>query len=225
MSAKSKQGKVVLVVLCTLGSIGWLAALFTPGFSFEAERDQGTTDVSAHTPYVEDLAARLRADPVHVDPLLAGSVGEKVITDEVRSAIRGSKHPIYLVAMPVFRGDGIDGDPQVFLAKLANAVDRRGTYLLVDQTTRGSAHYRGEGDATIYLPSIFDEQTATSMLKVVDEVAERAPEADPEENWFDNPVAQGLIMGAMFSVPLWYLLRLIRWSARRDRSYLKGFRE
>src|SRR3954447_5962206 len=97
----------------------------------------------AHAQSLDDVAAKLRTDPVYVDPSaeLAGSVD----ADALRARIRDSgAAPMYIAVLPA------SGSPAETLRALHDAVGTRGTYAVVDGRSfrAGSDLFRADADAT-----------------------------------------------------------------------------
>ncbi|WP_067428413.1 glycosyltransferase family protein [Nocardioides jensenii] len=223
---KLKGVKWFFVGLCTLSSIGWIFLLFTADTVFErSDHDEPVADVGLRTPYVDEVAAALRADAMYVDPLLADTVGHFVDTDGVRAAVEASETPVFVSAVPT---QGFEPqDDRVLLSRIASATDRDGVYLLYDE--RGHVEYlkRGLGER-LYLYPDYESSSETAvrtLVEAVDDAVENERERDKGSDYTESPLVMGGFMGLTFAVPLWYLMKFIRWSARRDRSYLKGFKE
>ncbi|KQY63586.1 MULTISPECIES: hypothetical protein [unclassified Nocardioides] len=228
-SIKIHMLKWYLVVGSFIASMVWIIVLFNSQDVYQDPyADESVADVTVHTPYEEEAAAALREKSVYVDPVLRDTVWSSLETSGVRDEIAGSTSPIFLVASPRF-GYSLEGE-EVLLARIADATDRVGIYLLLDQTGVVAQHHvRGHDDESIYLyPQTGDtsELGVRAMIRDTDHsVQEQVKGSDDESGWANSPVMLGSFMGLTFAVPLWYLMKLIRWSARRDRSYLKGFKE
>lgn len=226
---KLKLGKFYLILFCCVGAISTLIILFSDGGSWDDSPDPlAVADVTAHSAYVDEIASELSKDPVFVDPLLVDSVGEALQSEQVRSAIEASDTPVFVVALATF-GYEFDRD-LVLLARIADAVGRDGVYLIVDEDRRVDEIGVGDGfdDQTLFLvapsPDILDAGSMAHMVNEVDGAVDQAS-GDDGDGFGNNPFWAGGMLGLTFAVPLWYLMKFIRWSARRDRSYLKGFRE
>ena len=216
--------KYFAVGLCSIGALVWVLILFSSSHSYESPV-RATADPGERTPYISEIATQLSKNPVYVDPVLRPDLGESLVTDEVRNAVGTSKNAVFLIVTPQFRGDGINGDQEVFLSRVSNSVGRDGVYLLVDQELRARYVLEDDHNRRLYLPGAFEQQSAESLRQLIEEVDEELTGAGGGNGPFDNAVFLGLVMGGVFSVPIWFLLQLIRWSARRDRSYLAGFRQ
>lgn len=228
---RKKAGKWYLVGLCTLGSIGWIVMLFSDVGSYEPPEDPlAVADVSVHSPFAEQVAHELEQDPIHVDPLLVETLGRSVDTDEVRSAIADSDTPVYILVLPT-QGTSTEED-EVVPAMIADASGRDGVFLSFDETgqLREVTHGLDLDGHPLFLPSIygdsFSEQAVLDVISEVDRQVDQIHErVDEDDSFFASPFVLGLFLGLTFAVPLWYVMKFVRWSARRDRSYLKGFRE
>ncbi|KRF17683.1 hypothetical protein ASG90_04805 [Nocardioides sp. Soil797] len=221
-----KKAKWWFVGICCLSSVVWIILLFSSNSAFELHDDDPVADVTVHTPYVDRVATALREDPVFIDPVLADTVGREVDTATVRSRIELTDTDVFLLALPTH---GVDPDrDEVLLARIAEATDREGVYLAYDENGRASYLVHGLGDVEIHLYPAYDGVSEANVVALVDavdsEVAERQKE-ERSEDWTENPLLMGLFMGITFAVPLWYLMKFVRWSSRRDKSYLKGFKQ
>lgn len=221
---RAKQLKWGLVGVCFLGTAAWVLALFMPQHDFDTE-DRPTVELGEPTAYVEDLVGRLEEDPVYVDPLVASTVGETVVTDEVRAAVDASDTSIYVLALPLESGNRNGGAADVLLARVMDAMDEDGFYVLVGQDGNVTTDLLDEEERSIYVPIRLDptgDQLADALGTVDGEVDDAV--GSTGEEFFTSPLWTGLVMGVMFSVPVWFLGKLVRRAARSDRSYLKGFR-
>lgn len=226
---KLKLGKFYLILFCCVGAITTLIILFSGSGSWEDSPDPlAVADVSEHSAYVDEIASELSKDPVFVDPLLVDAVGESLRSEQVRSAIAASHTPVFIVALAT-SGHELERD-RVLLARIADAVGRDGVYLIVDEDRRIDEIGVGDGfdDRTLFLvspsPDILDAGSMAHMVNEVDGAVDQVS-GDGDDGLGNNPFWAGGMLGLTFAVPLWYLMKFIRWSARRDRSYLKGFRE
>lgn len=226
---KKKLGKFYFVMFCCIGAATTLIVLFSDEVSFEATPNPlALADVSVHSDHVTEIASALEKSPVFVDPLLADTVGRSVDADEVRSAIDASDTPVFVVATPTF--DEGTGANELLLARIADAADREGVYLLLGEEGRIDhvAHEMRFDRQRLFLQrglnDAVDAPAVAGVVLQIDEAVDDALERQQTDDGGDNPFWLGVLMGVCFSVPLWYLMKFIRWSARRDRSYLKGFR-
>lgn len=227
---RKKSAKFYLVGMCTLVSLGWIYLLFSDSATYEPREDPlAVADVSQHSPYVEEVAGQLSRDPIYVDPVLTGTIGRGVDTERVRSAIEDCETPVHLMVLAT---QGMTVEDKVLAARIADALDRDGVFLAFDESGRSLDVVRGldlEGNV-IFLPSTsaysFNEEAVLDVIAEIDTAVHRKQESLAEQDSFvASPFVLGLFLGLSFAVPLWYVMKFIRWSARRDRSYLKGFRE
>lgn len=208
-----------LIGFCFLGSFVWLLVLFGPSYDSDPAK---VADLGDPGGYVEALADRLREDPVYVDPVLAPTLGD-LGDDQVRTAVADSSTPVYLMVVPTVEGDRYGGHADVLLARTAQALgEDDGVLLLVDQdevfhteTLDGSSRYLAP-------PSDLAPVTLADVISNIDDDDTSTNEADGF-NPFETPVFYGLMFGAVFSVPIWFLGKLLRRLGVFDRRYLKGF--
>src|SRR3954469_12292821 len=80
---------------------------------------------TAHAQSLDDVAAKLRADPVYVDPSaeLAGSVDADALREKIRDS---GAAPMDIAVLPS------TGDPAGTLTALHRAVGTRATYAVID---------------------------------------------------------------------------------------------
>lgn len=120
----------------------------------------------------------------------------------------------------MFSGDGTTGNARVFLARIAEEIGEDGLYLLLDQNRFASYYFRGLEMEGLYENDPTAPQTAASLARSIDQTSEAVLEG---QKFRIAPVIYGVAVGVMLSIGLWYLIRLVRWSMRRNRSYLEGF--
>lgn len=213
-----------LVGLCFVGSAAWLLVLFMPQHDVETE-DRPEVELGEPTPYVEDLAAALERDPVYVDPMLASTIGKRMVTDDVRAEVDDADTSIYVLVLPVEDGNRNGGAKDVLLARVMDAMGVDGFYVLVDQHGQVTTDLADEENRSIYLSipmNATGDQVAEALGTVDGEVDDAVEQMDG--GFFTSPVWVGIVMGVMFSVPVWFIGKLVRRAARSDGSYLKGFR-
>ncbi|NYG58328.1 hypothetical protein BJ980_001251 [Nocardioides daedukensis] len=205
--------KEIASVGCVLVAVGWVVGLFTPHYSTE---NRPVVDTSVRTSYVTELADHLREDPVYVDPLLADTVGKDLVTPQVREAVEDSELTTYLLVIPDLRGGA--GQTRVLLTRIADELDEQAVFFALDQNRLVTDHVH-KSDAVI-LDRTFGTQTPETMLDTVEHAADHV---DDEEQDLAFDVLNGLFLGALLSVLLWNAVRFVRWTRRRNRSYLAGF--
>src|SRR4051794_7078052 len=121
---------------------------------------------------LDDVAAKLRADPVYVDPSaeLAGSVDADALREKIRDS---GAAPMYIAVLPA------SGSPGETLRALHEAVGARGTYAVVDGRSfrAGSDLFPAAADATAARQeSSSAEETLEAFIeRVGDRRAGRAP--------------------------------------------------
>ncbi|HEY9562240.1 MAG TPA: hypothetical protein VIR30_00590 [Nocardioides sp.] len=211
---KARSGwKEIAGVGCVLVALGWLVGLFSPHYSTDS---RPIVDTSVRTPYVTDLADRLRKDPVYVDPVLADTVGKDLVTPEVREAVENSELATYLLVIPDLPGGS--AQTRVLLTRIADELDEQAVFFALDQNRLVTDHVH-KSDAVI-LDREFGTQTPETMLDTVEDAADHV---DGEEQDLAFDVLNGLLLGTLLSVLLWNAVRFVRWTRRRNRSYLTGF--
>ena len=219
---KITMTKVYLIGACFLASFVWLIMLFSND-PVQDQNDPYTIDVTQHSTYVEQAAAQLSKDRIYLDPLLEAGVGQWAVADDVRAAMSASDTPIYLAVTPL-AGDARLDEGDALLARLADAVGQPGMYLTVDQQGRARSLYMREDPRFLYLSLNGGRESTYSLKQFIDGVDGAVSEQEEAQKGQLDNAYLGVFMGLTLSVPLWFLMRFLRWSAQRDRSYLKGFR-
>lgn len=219
--------KVYAIVVGFLGSLGVLTVVFMPQSSFEPDTSITYADPAVGSPRVDEIVERLDSDEPYVDPLVAPTVAEEVLTDDVREAAAAADTPIHLVVAPLSRADSVN-DLDVLLGRIVHAADRNGLFVLINQEKRVSYELRKQGRPTaIHLSDMFGEVDEEILRATFEKIDSKAADAVPHSaDGGDGLVAKvwtGVLFGATLSVPIWFLMKLIRWAARRNRSYLEGF--
>lgn len=220
---KVKLLKWYLVTMAFIGTFVWIIILFTTNYSYFGS-DRDTADLGQHSAYIDEVAATLGEEQVYVDPLLAATVGTRVSAPEVVAAVRESDTDVFVVASSQV-GYQVDVDADVFLGQVADAAGKDGMYVLVDSNAETDTLWvDDEIDQVFASDFIGGPQSAESLADAIAGIDDAVDE-ESGSSFFDGPLWLGAFMGATFSVPLWYFMKLIRWSMRRDRSYLKGFKQ
>lgn len=218
--------KYYLIIGAFLGSIAFVVALFMPQIIYEG--DSSTyADRSVGSPRIDEIVASFDDNEPYVDPLLVAPMAERLLTDEVREAAAEADTPVHLAVASLSAADS-NRSPDVLLARLVHAADRDGLFVLIDQDKRATYELRKDGEAaTLHLSEMYGEISADSLRDTfvsLDEEAEGAYSTGLGDgpSWLER-VWSGISFGVMFSVPIWFLMKLVRWAARRNRSYLEGF--
>lgn len=212
--------RYALFGLSTILAVIGLVWLFTPQVTKERVNPDPEADLAATSPRTDAIVEALVADRVYVDPLLKATVGT-LVDGEVRAAMADSDTPVHVVVAPDFRGDEIAGNAQVLLARLAHQVGEDGYYFLVDDAGEMHSWFEDEQRRSSYYPEgegpAGDGRLAAAVAGVDDQVEVHEP------GWLEKPISVGLLAGVLASFPLWCLLLLVRWAARRRGRYLRGF--
>lgn len=209
----------VLAFLAVSHSVVWVIVLFAPDTTYESRVPRAVADVTHPTAYEREIADLLATDPVYVDPLMAGFAGG-VIDDRVREAVAQADFPTYLVALPDFNRLGVAGSDEAMFARIVHAAGRPGLYLRLSDLGELRHIVRDEEHLSVHLQPSYDVDTA-GLLRAL-EGAQQQLRGDEFASFIEFPPVAGFLTGAMLSVPLWLLLRLVRRSSRRDTTYLAG---
>lgn len=221
---KAKRLKFFVILFGFLGSFSIIVMVFMPQPDYQS--DLSRADPTLGSPRVDEIAETLASGEPYVDPLLESTLGQEMLTDDVRSAADAAGTPVHLVVASLSAADSIN-DPEVLLSRIVHAVDRDGLFVFIDQDSRSTYEFRKQGRTTsIHLADMFgevDESILVSAFESVDNEAGDGASSDDDPNSLAARTMTGAWFGATLSVPIWYLMKLIRWAARRNRSYLEGF--
>lgn len=207
-----------LAAMACIASIFWVIDLFSPDTRYVTPDDRAVADITAASTYEKQIAEHLRSDPVYVDPLMT-EYARDLVNDRVREKVVVAEFPTYFMVLPSYSASGPSGRGEVMVARIIDQVDSEGIYFWL--TPLGGLRYdvrHGSGQS-IYIPDLYEVDGA-DVLRALDTADEKL--SGPDESLEEQPLVAGFMMGAMLSVPLWFLLTLVRRSARRDTTYLEG---
>lgn len=213
--------KWYFIGLSLLASLAWLFLLFVPQPDPPTRR---VADVSSPSPWAEELAGELRTSPVYVDPLLKGTDAARLVSPEVRSAVAASRTPVWLLAVPISWSSPGESASRVLLAEVIEAHGEDGYYVLVGADGAVSTDFRASDGRLVHVPPPHDATAATLAATIADVDTEYAAATPPDDATVVEQLMAGLGTGAVLSVPLWFIGRLVRRSARRTDGHLEGFR-
>jgi hypothetical protein len=131
---------------------------------------------SASTGILERAAAKLRADPVYVDPAARNVVGtaqERRIEREIANAGAGQ---VYIAILPPQAASEAGGDPAKALRTIAQTLHRRGTYAaVIGNHFRAGSNVLPRGEAAALATEAFTahhtEGVTPTLVAFVDRVA------------------------------------------------------
>lgn len=208
----------VLAVMACLASVVWVVDLFASDSRYVPPDSGPIADITTATTYEKGIAAHLREDPLYVDPLMT-AYAEELVDDQVRERVVLADFPTYFVVLPDSSGAGLSGHAEVIFARIIDQVGRDGIYFRLSPREGLRYEVRDHEGRRIYIPDTFEPDHA-DVLRALDTAEEKLADEGP----LGQPVVAGFLMGAMLAVPLWFLLKVVRRSARRDTSYLEGLR-
>jgi hypothetical protein len=131
---------------------------------------------SASAGILDRAAAKLRADPVYVDPAarkVVGTTAERRIEREIANAGAG---PIYVVVLPAQAAGEAGGDPTEAVRAVAQKLHRRGTYAgVIGKHFRAASNVLPAGEAAALATDAFTahhgQGVAPTLVDFVDRVA------------------------------------------------------
>lgn len=209
-----------LAGIACLASIFWVIDLFSADTRYVAPDRGPVADITAATTYEKQIAAHLRENPVYVDPLMT-SYAEGLVDDRVREKVVLADFPTYFVVLPSYSTSGPSARDDVMFARIIEQVGSDGIYFRLSPLGGLRHEVRDGTGQSIYIPDTYEVDNA-DLLRALDTADDKL--AGPEEKFMEQPLVAGFLMGAMLAVPLWFLLTLVRRSARRDTTYLKGLK-
>ncbi len=126
---------------------------------------------------LDDVAAALRSDPIHVDPGAERALGAEEV-DDLRAAVRDAGTPIYVAVLPDRAADAAGGDPSEVARQLAERVGQPGTYaVVVGDSFRAGSSELPAGDAAELARAALEQEgddTAAVLRRFVDAVGTAA---------------------------------------------------